>query len=378
MRYSKVATAAVAVMGALSCRDGLDPYEAELAGRADSTEVVRLTLSPGNDAYPTWSPDGSTVVYTGAGFAGIPSGQGLLLEQSRGGGTARLVFAELQGPGAGGPRWLAGSAVEGDESAVAYVQMAAVATPLSVDPTLCPIPEPVLDSVVVRVRRRAETGSILADPAHELRLPGRDPDVGAGGQGPFELRDLPFQQRYRRDGTVAIRPSWAPDGRVVFSDGLTLWIWTPGAGPPTAIPGVEDAVTPAWSPDGSRIAYTRLERGDSTRVACNVLVGNIVIQQIRTTYAWPRSTIVVVGPDGTGKRELADGTDPAWSPDGGAIYYRGMDAIERIPSEGGATEAVAGTEGGWWPAVSPDGARLLFMRKSADETWDIWSAPLSR
>jgi hypothetical protein len=376
MRRTHATVIMLAMAGTVGCRDGLGPYETPTAP-TDSTAVAQLTRSPGNDLYPAWSRDGAAIVYSGAGFAGVPAGQGLLLELSREGGAAGLVFEDLQGPGAGGPRWLAGSAISPDQDAVAYIQIAAVSTAAPVDPAVCNVPEPVLDSVVVRVRRRGETGSILADPAHELRLPGRDPGMRAGAPGPFDVRNYPFQQRFLKDSTLAVRPSWSPDNRVVFSDGLRLWIWTPGNGSPVAVPGVDDAVTPAWSPDGSRIAYTRLERGDSIRQTCNIVAGNTVVQHNRTTYTWPRSVITVMQADGTGRIELTEGSDPAWSPDGNFIYYRGNGRIERVAATAGPTEFVPGTDDGWWPAVSPDGTRLLFMRTNVQATWDIWSAPLS-
>jgi hypothetical protein len=338
---------------------------------------VHLTRNPGDDLYPVWSA-GRDVMYTGAGFAGVPAGRGLLLELPAHGGTAELVFPDAQGPGAGGPRWLAGPAVNVDGSRVAYLDMAYAASAVLSDTLTCNYPEPLLDSAVLRIRTRGSTGPVHGDPSFSFRFGGRDPGQRALLPGPFSLHAFPFQQRYIESGIVSARPTWSPDDRVAFADGLRLFVWTPGQGSPTPVPGAVDAASPAWSPDGAWIAYARLERGDSLTETCAVSRAMTLVQHERTRYEWPRSVIVRVRPDGTDSMDLTEGIDPAWSPDGAWIFYSANGRIERIPANGGSAEAIASTEGGVWPSVSPDGERLVLMRRQAEETWDVWTVPLPR
>lgn len=358
------------------CREGLAPFDGG-ASPADTTGVLRATFSPADDLYPSWAAGGLSILYAGGGIAGGPAGRGLLYSVPVPPGTADLVFDDLQGAGSGGPRWLASPAQEPGGNRVAYLDVAGVSAAVAGDTVGCDIAEPLVDSLVLRVRRRGERAPIFSDPSIAFRVPGRDPGQRGDAPGPFTMREFPSQARFREMGWLSQRASWSPDGRVVFSDGLDLYVWSGGVA--SAVPGVTDAATPAWSPDGDRIAYTRLERGDSTVEHCTVVRGaGVAVQHERIGYAWPRSTIAVVRPDGSGAADLVEGTDPAWSPDGQWIYYRANDRIERIPASGGRAESVPDTQGGWWPAVSPDGARLAFMRKEGNASWDIWSVPVPR
>lgn len=58
---------------------------------------------------------------------------------------------------------------------------------------------------------------------------------------------------------------------------------------------------PAWSPDGTRIAFTTDREGPG------------------------RSAVALVGTDGSGYEPLVAGKDPAWSPDGTRIVFVGGD-----------------------------------------------------
>lgn len=117
-------------------------------------------------------------------------------------------------------------------------------------------------------------------------------------------------------------PAWSPDGsQIAFSfdpDGSARAhrievMAADGSGRSVL---AEEAYGPAWSPDGALIAFVKTF-GDPTG---------------RSNQVW------VMAPDGSGQRKLADGgSRPRWSPDGALIFWRGDDGTTwSIPPDGSA------------------------------------------
>jgi Tol biopolymer transport system component len=114
---------------------------------------------------------------------------------------------------------------------------------------------------------------------------------------------------------------------------------------------------PAWSPDGTRIAFTRY--------AQITLPDGTVDRD---------ADIHVMNADGTGLTNLSrsPGTfelDPTWSPDGSRLaFVRAGDQLPRIwtmNADGSGLVALTttgGAIGDWHPSWSPDGRRVLFDR----------------
>ena len=152
--------------------------------------------------------------------------------------------------------------------------------------------------------------------------------------------------------------SWSPDcTQVAFVHYGDLWLMTNRGHSPRLVVDDEHAwlLTPAWSPDGARIAYGRQYvalRDDEEHEG--VLVSHI----------WS------VSPDGREARQLTDGDTvdlwPAWSPDGSRIAFsrevEGDRFIVVMDSDGTRQQPL--TAGGLWeqtPAWSPDGARIAYI-----------------
>jgi Tol biopolymer transport system component len=142
----------------------------------------------------------------------------------------------------------------------------------------------------------------------------------------------------------AIRPTLCimrPDG----SDRRTI---VPTPSPGEAVP--TSMSSPAWSPDGARLAFRA-----SWDAACDRCFD-----------------LYVMDADGSNLRRVTVGglnpIDPAWSPDGSWIAFdtgRGGGIMKVHPDGAGLTRldpGVGANESDWWPSWSPDGTRIAFTR----------------
>jgi Tol biopolymer transport system component len=155
--------------------------------------------------------------------------------------------------------------------------------------------------------------------------------------------------------------SAAPDGpppvagQIAFSrDGKIFLANTDGTGLVQLTAGPAD-INPAWSPDGSRIAFYR--------------GGN-------------DGGIYVMGADGGSQvRRTSPGGSPTWSPDGHWIAFAclvgGGGGICKVPADGdAATPVIVLARTGYvdFPAWSPDGSRIAFTSDYMmyDFVYDTW------
>lgn len=153
------------------------------------------------------------------------------------------------------------------------------------------------------------------------------PGGGGGGGGP---PPAPVELVYAKPG----------------SSGWDLWVAAPdGSDEQLLLAGVGDGqMAPAWSPDGSRIAFNGTVNGEG---------------------------LYLVDADGTNLTKIHAGSarSPDWSPDGthlafaawdGAAPYADGWGVWRIASDGTGLTQVADTQTRWEmvPRWSPDGSRL--------------------
>ncbi len=153
----------------------------------------------------------------------------------------------------------------------------------------------------------------------------------------------------------------------------------------------EPIMSPAWSPDGSHLAYVSFEPGHAVVYVQSLLTNQrVVVANFRGSNSSPAwspdgkqlavvltrdggSQIYLVRPDGRDLRRLTFGgaidTEPNFSPDGQTLLFtsdRGGSAqIYRMPVEGGSAVRMT-FEGGnnFSPRHSPDGRNFTFSHLS--------------
>jgi TolB protein len=168
-------------------------------------------------------------------------------------------------------------------------------------------------------------------------------------------------------------PSWSPDGsKILFeqaegpilpSDIATqvgLWVMNADGTHPVQLtqlqtPTSSEDSQPAWSPDGKRIVFTRINT---------------------TAEHFNEQALFIISRDGTGLKqmtswELAAG-GAQWSPDGKRILFQSFGSfpdgstpqLYTIFPDGTHLVQLTTNERNSWPAWSPDGTKIIFVHRA--------------
>lgn len=176
------------------------------------------------------------------------------------------------------------------------------------------------------------------------------------------------KQRLTR-GARAVDPALSPDGRSIayiqiepYDASLVLLDRETGEKRTIPLPEEVDGLgEPAFSPDGSRIAFTALRQG-----------------------GW--QDLAVINSDGTGlgwltSDEAAD-FSPSWDPQGQYIYYSSdrsgiFDIYAYDLTDGSNFRLTRVRTGAFQPTVSPDGNSLVYTGYTS-EGYDLYQLPMSK
>ena len=379
--------------------DGLH-YDEIYVMNANGTGQTRLTETPGAfDVGPAWSPDGSKIAFGGAWEANAD----IYVMKGDGSGRTRLTYPPGQNVE---PDW-------------------APPTPKTGQMYNCP--RPGLWSIPAWQRTNVvdtgealdgvDTGEALAtcgegavDAAYALDA------VSQKWQGYFpghpELSKKETVQA--NEGLILHGMATAVARRIAFTsyrdgNGEIYVMNADGTGQTRITYNYpSDDISPAWSPDGTKIAFASLPYPYANSTAeIFVMNANGSMQANLTNYpaddfspAWsPDGTkiaftsdrdgndnIYVMNADGTGQARRTNNTasdrDPAWSPDGTKIAFTserdgGWEIYVMNPADGtGVTRLTNNEAWNFHPAWSPDGTKIAFssLRDSSNvnSSAEIW------
>lgn len=184
-------------------------------------------------------------------------------------------------------------------------------------------------------------------------------------------------------------PAWSPDSRSIVFSGFGTGLAAGGKLYRVDVqsgrlmrfsrPQSSSDLGPAWSPDGSHIAFARLNSLWVTR-ADGTAQSALFTRAYVAGFGWSPdgkrlaltsgAGLSVIDRDGRNLRRLLPGSsldDATWSPDGKSVLFTDHGVLKVISATGGAPQVLVHPGGDIWcvyPAWSPDGRLIAFAEEN--------------
>jgi hypothetical protein len=318
--------------------------------------LFRVTWNPAPDVVRGFTPDGARIVYQGRDLPGTDPGwslltvgvtDGVVREEAR---IYRLALTDT-----------VAHVVLGASDRLLVTWRAVVDG--QVNCTTCPPPPAAIDFAVRRLPL-TDGAPVSALPTRNVPLPNylvaattcADGSIDAAGMHRIRVRPADLEIQLRRVnpfGPVEL----ADRSAGFYSDGEVLWRYDPAdpAAPPDSVgPGA----FPALSPDGLRLAAAVPLGLDSASGQC--ASGLCPCRQETVTITTTGWAVLLYDLAGGSVAPLASGLEPTFDPLAPRLAVRRPDGLYWVDLASGDAAPIPNSDGGYAPAVAPDGSILAF------------------
>jgi Tol biopolymer transport system component len=285
--------------------------------------LTQVTSSPLEEFEPAWSPDGSQITFASGTTTAISLAGGQQIETvTLASGARRTLVTAPAGARLNSPTW------SPDGSRLAYLQFANNKSHLMVSGVQVGTSDDVFpfytnwlsnSEVLYTADGRIWVTNLGTGSTSEIPFSAQF----AVDEAQYAFKRFDFDTHASQQARGIVSPALSPDGRHVVFEALNqLWVMPIGGEPQPITDDSYFKVDPAWSPDGTRIAYSSDKAGTE-----QIFIRNLATGAEEQVTAMSGAAV-----------------SPAWSPDGSTLAFH---------DQNGATFTVAIASGNVRQVIGP-------------------------